>query len=68
MITNDDVMNQIEEKSQEIHRLEDELREYGLDYVPFKDLNFESLNEINNDSPGWGTVILAFLAGWFFGD
>ena len=61
-------MNQIEEKSQEIHRLEDELAEYGLDYVPFKDLNFDSLNEIHDDSPGWGTIILAILCGWMFGD
>lgn len=49
--------NQIE---QEIHSLEDELSQYRFDYVP--------VNEIHDDSPGWGTIILAFLAGWMFGD
>ena len=67
-MNNDEVMNQIEQESQEIHRLEDELAEYGFDYVPFKDLDFESLNEIHDDSPGWGTIILAILFGWVFGD
>ena len=61
-------MNQIEEKSQEIHSLEDELAEYGLDYVPFKDLNFDSVDETNDDCVGWGTIILAILCGWMFGD
>ena len=67
-MNNDEFVNQIEEKSKEINRLEDELTEYGFDYVPFKDLNFDSVDEIHDDSPGWGTIILAILAGWMFGD
>ena len=66
-MNNDEVLNQIEEKSQEIHRLEDELNK--LDYNLIKNVqNLNSVDETHDDGTGWGTVILAILFGWMFGD
>ena len=66
-MNNDEVLNQIEEKSQEIHRLEDELNK--LDYNLIKNVqNLNSVDETHDDCTGWGTVILAILFGWMFGD
>lgn len=56
-------MNQIEDKCQEINRLEDELSQYRFGFK-----EFNSVDEIHDDSPGWGTIILAILFGWMFGD
>lgn len=67
MITNDEVVNQIEQKCKEINRIEDELTE--LDNTLFKNVqNLNSVDEINYDGPSWGTVIACFLFGWIFGD
>ena len=60
-MNNDEVINQIEDKWQEIHRLEDELIQYRV-----KD--FDSVNETHDCCIGWGTIILAIIAGWMFGD
>lgn len=61
-MNNDDVMNQIEDKSQEIHRLEDELNELDKNLAK----NVQNINSVNET--GWGTIILATLCGWMFGD
>lgn len=61
-------MNQIEEKSQEINRLEDELSQYRFGFKDFDSKDFDSVDETNDDCVGWGTIILAIIAGWMFGD
>ena len=66
-MNDDELENEIEQNWQEINRLEDELTE--LDATLFKTVkNLNSVDEIHDDSPGWGTIILAFLAGWMLGD
>ena len=75
-MNDDEVVNQIEQKSQEIHMMEDKLTE--LNKTLFKNVSkINSVDEINydgpgwgtvDDGPGWGTVIACFLFGWIFGD
>ena len=58
-------MNQIEQKYLDFYRLEDELDDTLIKNVQ----NLNSVNETNDDSPGWGTIILQYvLFGWLFGD
>lgn len=70
MITNDELIeklhNNVNIDYDELLRIEDELIKNGC--IPPKDLNFDSVDEINNDGPGLGTVIACFLFGWMFGD
>lgn len=62
MITNDELIEQ------EINRFEDKLTELDATLSKTIQKNLNSVNEIHDDVPGWGTIILAFLAGWMLGD